>query len=40
MASEYPGGEAYAIGYYRDLVYICNQGADPDGPIMGRMFGK
>ncbi len=33
-------GESYAIEYYQDLVYICNQGADPDGPILGRMFGK
>ena len=33
-------GESYALEYYQDLVYICNQGADPDGPILGRMYGK
>jgi hypothetical protein len=33
-------GESYAIECYRDMVYICNQGADPDGPILGRMFGR
>ena len=33
-------GESYAIEYYQDLVYICNQGQDPDGPILGRMYGK
>ena len=33
-------GESYALEYYQDLVYICNQGVDPDGPILGRMFGK
>jgi YVTN family beta-propeller protein len=32
--------ESYAIEYFRDMVYICNQGEDPDGPILGRMFGK
>ena len=33
-------GESYALEYYRDMVYICNQGDDQNGPILGRMFGK
>jgi hypothetical protein len=33
-------GESYSIEYYRDMVYICNQGANPEGPILGRMFGN
>jgi len=36
----YTENESYTIEYYQDLVYICNQGADPDRPILGRMFGK
>ena len=32
--------ESYAMEYYQDLVYICNRGEDPDGPILGRMCGK
>ena len=35
---KYPEEEAYAIEYYRNGVYICNQGPDLNGPILGRMF--
>ena len=37
---QYTDEEAYALEYYRDQVYICNQGEDPGGPILGRMFGE